>query len=42
MTTQTNMDLPSVCFCQGDEDPAGSLKQSWSDDEFIAGIEITI
>lgn len=28
VTTHPNMDLPSVCFCQRDEDPAGSLKQS--------------
>lgn len=36
------MDLLSVCFFQGDEDPAGSLKLSYGDLESITGIEITI
>lgn len=40
--THPNMDLPSVCFCQGTEAPAGSLKVRWGDADSIAGINITV
>lgn len=42
VTTHLNMDLPGVCFCQGKEAPAGSLKLSWGDVDSVAGINITI